>query len=416
MRYLCVVREVCLCYICGVNERFEANVNIKERISPALIASLASDVNRVNDNQYIGFHARLGQRKGDGSRLVSYYYFYRVGGRNGQQINYFIGNSDTLDAGTARRIAMQIEPHIKAGKDILKMKFEAQKSNVRLKDFWRFLGREFFLNKYKNSQDALRNIEVAVLPQLGSVPLDKLQQQLIELRVIKPLVDAKKFSQLRVVVSQFRALLQLAVDHQYLQKQPLKHHVVIGEGPAKAVADDHLSGAQIKGIYYRAGKSQKQSVYLYTLRLQILTGQPLSVILASYRQDIKGNSWLLRATNGKLTGKILPLGGPLKVLLKEVLKRFPNAHSLYLFPSKGREVGMDARAIAKSQRRFIASVHGHGIAMSALLKDIETAMINIGVEPLVVGYLFGKKLDSYLALDPRDTAIEQGLQQWYRGG
>jgi len=34
----------------------------------------------------------------------------------------------------------------------------------------------------------------------------------------------------------------------------------------------------------------------------------------------------------------------------------------------------------------------------------------------MVGYLCGKKLDSYLALDPRDTAIEQGLQQWYRGG
>ena len=91
-------------------------MNIKERITQALLAHVDLTINRINDNQIIGFHVRLGKLKLDGSRLASYYYFYRIGGRNGRQVNYFIGNSDVIDAGVARRIALKIEPHLRPEK------------------------------------------------------------------------------------------------------------------------------------------------------------------------------------------------------------------------------------------------------------------------------------------------------------
>jgi len=395
-------------------------VNIKDRITQGLVNSVAMDVLRINDNQYPGFHARFGTVKADGSRLISYYYFYRVGGRNGKQANYFIGNSAQMDAGVARRIAAKIYPHVSAGEDILQLKFAAEKQQIRLKDFWRFSAKDLFLIKYKNASDAVRNIEVNVLPQIGSVTLDKITNELVELRVFSPLIKAQKMSQLKVIASQLRGVLEHAVSNGYLRSQPIKRFKTIP--PVKHViqkVEVDLSAAQIKGIYYRAVKTTTHRAYLYTLRLQILTGQPLSTILASYRQDIKGNYWSLRATNGKLSGKIIPLQGPLKALFKEIISRFPLVNSLYLFPSKiarnGVDAAMDGRALAKAQQRFILDIHGQAIAMGSLIKQVELAMVRVNVPLLVVAYLFNRKVSDYLTLDPKDPLIALGLTQWYSG-
>jgi len=395
-------------------------MRIKERITQGGITSVASNVTRVNDSQYPGFHARFGKPKDDGTRLVSYYYFYRVGGRNGKQCNYFIGNSEQIDAGVARRIAAKIQPLVKRGEDILKLKFNSEKDHVRLSEFWRFSGEKMFSKKYKNANDAIRNIERNVLAQIGSVPLDKITNELVELRIFRPLLKQKKLSQLKSVASQLRGLLQFAVDSDYLVAQPIKPLtglLVTALIPQRK--SQSLSGPQIKGIYYRAAKTPKLLAYLYTLRIQILTGQSLSSILASYRQDIKGNYWSLRATNGKLTGKIIPLHGPLKILLKEVIVAFTTPDSLFLFPSKlvrnGGDVAMDPRAIAKSQQRFIMEVQGTKITSSELIQHIEMAMVELGVPGLVVAYLFDRKIEQYLTLDPKDQSIATGLTQWYSG-
>jgi len=393
---------------------------MRDRITQMLVTSVDNNVIRINDSQYVGFHARFGKVKADGTRLISYYYFYRIGGRNGKQCNYFIGNSEQMDAGVARRIAAKIEPLIKRGEDIVKLKFDAEKEHVRLNDFWRFSGEEFVKNKYKNSSDVIRSIEKNVLAQLGSVPLDKLTHHLVMLRVFEPLLKQKKLSQLKVVASQLRALLQHAVDKNYLNVQPIKP--LRGVMAKKAVVSNPpllLSGPQIKGIYYRAMKTPDQLAYLYTLRIQILTGQSLSTILASYRQDIKGNYWSLRASNGKLTGQKIPVQGPLKTLFKDVVAGFSNPSSLFLFPSKlkrnGNDVAMDPRSIAKSQQRFIIAVQGTKVTSSELMRNIEVAMIDLGISGLVVAHLFNRKIEQYLRLDPKDQSISTGLTQWYNG-
>jgi len=409
-----------MCYICGIKLFYGVILRIKDRITQVLVTTVDNTVIRINDSQYVGFHARLGKVKADGTRLISYYYFYRIGGRNGKQCNYFIGNSEQIDAGVARRIAAKIEPRIKQGEDILRLKFDAEKEHVRLNDFWRFSGEHFFKNKYKNSRDAIRCIEQHVLAQLGSVPLDKLTHHLVMLRIFEPLLKQKKHSQLKVVASQLRALLQHAVDNNYLVVQPIKP--LTGIIKSKSVASKSpllLTGPQIKGIYYRAMKTPNRLAYLYTLRIQILTGQSLSTILASYRQDIKGNYWSLRATNGKLTGKKIPVQGPLKTLFKEAIAGFSNPTSLFLFPSKlsrnGSDVAMDPRAIAKSQQRFILAVQGTKVTSSELVKNIELAMVDLGVPGLVVAHLFNRKIETYLRLDPKDQSISAGLTQWYSG-
>lgn len=393
---------------------------IKERISVAVVKNARVELKRINDNQYQGFHARLGKLRADGSRLISYYFFYRVGGRNGRQSNYFIGNSDTMDAGVARRIAGQIHPLVKAGKDILKLKFQSEKEQVRLKDFWRFSGREYFEKKYKNSDDYIRNIERDVLPNIGSVHLRKLSDRLIQLRVFKPLIERGKPNQVKAVASQLKSLLGYAIETDYLTSLPIKSPL-IGHANAESTQGDEvvISPAQIKAIYYRATKESGNKPYLYTLRLQILTGQSLSTILASYRQDIKGNYWSLRSTSGKLTGKVIPLQGPLKALLKEVLERFSTAQSLYLLPSKKcndtLDVSLDPRALAKSQQRFIINVIEQKISMSKLCKQVEAAMVTNGVPVLVVAYLFDRKVEDYLRLFAKDPVIAAGLTQWYNG-
>ncbi|NRA62329.1 MAG: hypothetical protein HRU25_15810 [Psychrobium sp.] len=395
-----------------------AKLSPKVRITESVILQASNEVSRINDNQIIGFHVRLGKPQSDGGRLASYYYFYRIGGRNGRQVNYFIGNSSNIDAGLARRIAVQIQPHVKAEKDILKMKFEAEKSNVRLKDFWLYLGRDFFVKKYKNQADAIRNIEAIILPAIGSVHLDKLSHQLVELRVVRPMQKRNTLSQLKVVISQLRGLLKHAVQCHYLTVQPLASFDIEQEKtPITTKISATLSGAQIKGLYYRASKVGRNAVYLYTLRLQILTGLDLTTICASYRQDIRTNLWSLRASNGKLTGKIIPLSGPLKLLLKEILKTFPRAQSLYLFPAKkssGKQQTMDVRSLAKAQQRFIFDVQQVTLSMSQLLSNIERAMIEAKLDPLVVAHLFNKKLADYLTLDVKDPKILTALETWYK--
>ncbi|MDP2560319.1 hypothetical protein [Psychrobium sp. 1_MG-2023] len=405
-------------------------MNLKLRISAAELAKCSLEVTRVNDSQISGFHARFGKTNSDGYRLISYYFYYRLGGRNGRQVNYFIGNSSTMDVGTARRIAMQIEPLVKQGKDIVQMKFEAEKQTVKLKTFWRFKGADFIMKKYKNSQDAKRNFEVDILPKIGSVELSKISQRLVEVRVLKPLVSAGKKSQAKVILSQLKALLSFAVDQQYLTHQPIKKVDPSFFGSTDLSNSDLnsreprdgdaiLSGAQLKGIYFRASKATRRSAFLFTLRLQILTGQSLSTICQSYRQDIKANRWLLRGSDGKLTGKSIPVTGPLKALLKEVVTEFTNRESLYLFPGKGarakQDRNMDSRALAKAQQRFIFDVHQERVSMTQLLSDIKHAMITLKINPLVIAYLFHDNLSGYLAIESDCPSIAVGLEQWYGG-
>lgn len=394
-----------------------------ERITEQVIATCSQEIKRINDSVLNGFHARLGVTRTDGSRLVSYYFFYRVGGRNGRQVNYFIGNSKTMDAGLARRIALQIEPHVKAGKDIEEMKFSAEKEHVKMKEFWRFLGMKFIVEKYKNGQEICRLFEQHILPQIGSVQLAKINQRIVELRIINPLLEAEKFSTAKSVIVYLKQVLKYAVKMNYLNSQPIDNLSIDGEPSSKndkrREEELSLTGAQLKGIYYRASKMTGSNTYLFTLRLQILSGQSLATICRAFRQDIKGNKWLLRDRNGKLSGKIIPCDGPLKNLLKQGVKQFTNAQSLYLLPGKGArkkaDKAMDAKSLAKLQQQFIFEVHGSKRSMSNMLKDIETAMIDVGVSPLVVAYLFHRKLDSYLALSSEDPAIAVGLNQWYRG-
>jgi len=396
-------------------------MNVSERISEHTIGLAKHNVNRINDNVIKGFHVRFGKLNNDGSRLVSYYFFYRIGGRNGRQVNYFIGNSQSMDAGLARRIALQIEAHLQAGSDIEKMKFEAEKEQVKVKGFWRYLGRDFVLNKYKNGLDVCRLFEQYILPQIGSIQLTKLSHRLIKLRVVDPLIAKDQVSLARSVISYLKQLLQHSVSNNYLTTMPLMKFDVLAINPNVINKDDrvHLTGPQIKGIYYRASKANAKSTYLFTLRLQILSGQSLAVICRSYRQDIKGNKWLLRDINGKLNGKTIPLDGPLKALLKQGVKEFSNPASLYLLPGKGRRKDadrpIDSKSLAKHQKCFIDEVQGVTLSMSQFLIDIELSMIEVGVNPLVVAYLFHKKTAPYLQLSPDDPLIAQELQNWYLG-
>lgn len=397
-------------------------MNVTQRISEQNIVTCPQDVVRINDKVLKGFHVRLGKLKSDNTRLASYYFFYRIGGRNGRQVNYFIGNSHNMDAGLARRIALQIEPHVKAGKDIQKMKFEAEKEAVKFKDFWRFCGEQFVEQKYKNSHDIIGQFKRHIIPQIGSIDLRKLSQRIIDLRIVSPLVQHNKHSSARQLISILKQLLEHAVTLHYLDRQPIESFEQLKRHPAQLKNQDlsmRLTGAQIKGVYYRASKSSKTSVYLFTLRLQILSGQSLAVICRTYRQDIKVNKWLLRDTNGKLSGKAIPLIGPLKSLLKQGVKDYTNAQSLFLIPGKGKrgaqDRAMDPKSLAKLQQQFIIDVHGHKRTMSQLLSDIEQAMLAVNVAPLVVGYLFHKKLESYLNLAPDDPIISAGLTTWYSG-
>ena len=398
-------------------------MNKNERITEHVIAICSPEVKRINDNVLKGFHVRLGVVKKDGSRLASYYFFYRVGGRNGRQVNYFIGNSETMDAGLARRIALQIEPHVKAGNDIEAMKFAAEKEQVKVKEFWRFLGAKFITAKYKNGHEICRLFELHILPQIGSVQLAKINQRIVELRVINPLLDASKISMATSVIVYLKQLFKYAVQMDYLTRQPIENLRINKEIQSNNDRTDKqefaLTGAQLKGIYYRASKMPASNTYLFTLRLQILSGQSLATICRTFRQDIKGNKWLLRDRNGKLNGKVIPCDGPLKSLLKQGVKQFTNAQSLYLLPGKGArkkdDKAMDAKSLAKLQQQFIFEVHGRKRSMSNMLRDIEAAMVDIGVSPLVVAYLFHRKVDAYLALNNDDPLIADGLNHWYRG-
>ena len=123
--------------------------------------------------------------------------------------------------------------------------------------------------------------------------------------------------------------------------------------------------------------------------------------------------------NGKLNGKAIPLEGPLKALLKEGVKDYSMAKSLYLIPGKGSRAkddkSMDPKSLAKHQKKFITDVQGQSLSMTQLQLDIKNAMIQVGVSPLVVAYLFHTKVEDYMQLAADDPLITKGLNNWYNG-
>lgn len=66
-------------------------MKVSQKITDAVIANVPAEVKRVLDTEIRGFYLDVGAQKANGSRRMSYYLYYRIGGRHGTERRYKIG-------------------------------------------------------------------------------------------------------------------------------------------------------------------------------------------------------------------------------------------------------------------------------------------------------------------------------------
>jgi len=96
---------------------------IKQKITISSIKSLTPDVERINDSEIPGFHARISK-----TGRITYYFYYRL---NGQQANFKLGTGNELTAVQARDLAKQKAADVTKGVDIQAGKKQAKEEAKR---------------------------------------------------------------------------------------------------------------------------------------------------------------------------------------------------------------------------------------------------------------------------------------------
>lgn len=93
-------------------------MKVSQKITDAVIASLPAEVKRVVDIEIRGLYLDVGAQKTDGSRRMSYYLYYRIGGRNGTERRYKIGEAALMTAGQARAEAKKLKSRVILNEDV----------------------------------------------------------------------------------------------------------------------------------------------------------------------------------------------------------------------------------------------------------------------------------------------------------
>ena len=96
---------------------------IKQKITISSIKTLSPGVERINDTEIPGFHARISK-----TGRITYYLYYRL---NGQQANYKIGTAAEITPVQARDLAKLKSAEVTHGSDIQTEKKQAKVENQR---------------------------------------------------------------------------------------------------------------------------------------------------------------------------------------------------------------------------------------------------------------------------------------------
>lgn len=191
---------------------------IKQKITISSIKVISPGLERINDTEIPGFHARISK-----TGRITYYLYYRI---NGQQSNYKIGTSHELTAVQARDLAKQKMADVTKGIDVQADK-KAAKEEVKRRYHLRldrFLEENYlpFLESRnpKTAKKMYRELSSS-FKEFLDFDIDKLTPFQIEKWRNRKSKDGLSYTTINYYVNTLKCALSRAVDWGVIEKHDL---------------------------------------------------------------------------------------------------------------------------------------------------------------------------------------------------
>jgi integrase len=230
-----------------------------------------------------------------------------------------------------------------------------------------------------------RRLRRNALPVIGGIRLAELRRRDVR-NVSDPLLRRGRKVEATRVFEDVRAVVRWAVEHEYLDANPLDGM----RKPAEATSSNRvLSDAEIAKLWNGLPKALARSKQCQTIiKLCLATGQRVGEVAGLVRAelDLKAREWRLpgnRTKNGH--GHLVPLSNLVLQLIKEAQADAGQGEPLFPCGNGSLSPVAVARTIlrANGAGRFgIVSWSAHDLRRTAL-----TGMARLGVAPIVLGHI-----------------------------
>ncbi|MCL1160474.1 site-specific integrase [Shewanella chilikensis] len=391
--------------------------SVKVKITDSIMRQVPEEVTRINDAELSGFYVQIGERSPNGVRSFTYYLYYRLGGRNGIQRRYPIGNANVLTASEARKEATRLKGRVAIGEDVFltRKKTHAAIAKSKTEPKVALLVKEFmdiYVNRHrKRPEEVQRMMNADILPTLGKEKLSQLNRRLVINKGLDPILARGSKVQANKTLSVLKQMFDFGIQRGLLDHNPLagtKRQVVGGNESSR---DRHLSLAEIQIVFDRLPRLGISHQVITILKIILLTGCRVNEIAsAKWREfDFENQLWTIpkenvKAKKGKEKEHHVPLNDHLIALLDEAKKAYAYLNSEYVFPSLSCTTvapgvkPIDKRSVARAVKRHIEELGVEPFTPHDLRRTTATMLSELGVDPIVVEKVLNHELMGVMAV------------------
>jgi integrase len=430
---------------------------LNAKLTGSLLKSVDPSIRRISDTEVRGFHVRLGKPKADGSRQGAYYLYYRIGGRNGLERNFKIGelSENGLTPSKARDEAEVQKGLIKKGIDVFAEREAREQESIAKKaeekaaevaqvkkesETVEYLVNEF-IERYvkrerKRPESAINIFNNDVLPQIGKVPLSDITSRLILNDCIDLIVDRGHKPHARKTLALIKQAFQFGVDRGLIQANPIANTSVTANTGKEISRDRFLTDDELKQLFKDLPNVGITRQVQLVIELLCLTGcRVQEMCLAEWSHvDFEERMWFFPPENtksrrGEEKPHFVPMNGEIIKRLKELSAQHNYLASKFVFPSVTNRTGqpgdqpLDKRSIARAIKRHIkpeegANPNGRYINLEAFTphdfrRTLQTHLSKMKVDTIVTEKLLNHELAGMLRvynqhdyMDERREALE----------
>jgi integrase len=428
---------------------------ITAKITNLTLKNVDADITRINDTEVKGFHVRLGKQKLDGSRSGAYYFYYRIGGRNGFQRNYKISGFTEKTVPAARKEAEKLKGRVKDNIDVFAER-EArekesvdQKKAVEAKEVEQFKQNletvEYLVNEFteryvkrerKRPESAINIFNNDVLPQIGKVPLSSITSRLILNDCIDLIVDKGHKPHARKTLALIKQAFQFGVDRGLIQSNPIANTSVTANTGKELSRVRFLNEDELRQLFKDLSNVGITRQVQLVIELLCLTGcRVQEMCLAEWSHiDFDERMWFFPPENtksrrGEEKPHYVPMNDEIIKRLKELSAQYNYLGSPFVFPSVTNRTGqlgeqpIDKRSIARAIKRHIkpkdnANPSGRYLNVAAFTphdfrRTLQTNLSKMKVDTIVTEKLLNHELSGMLRvynqhdyMDERREALE----------
>lgn len=390
---------------------------VKLKLTDAVIKQLPAEIARVNDTEISGFYLQAGKLSADRERACIYYLYYRIGGRNGQQRRYPIGNAAVLSAQEARKEAIRLKGRVSLGEDVFLTRKETYSAIVKAKaePTVVVLAKEFMdiyvTPQRKRPEEVERMLHADILPTIGKLKLSQLTRRVVINKALDPILARGSKVQANKTLSILKQMFDFGIQRGLLENNPLtgtKRQVV---GGSERSRERHLSVSEIKHVFATLPQLGVSNQVITILKLILLTGCRVNEISAAKWDefDFEARMWTIpkdrvKAKKGREKEHQVPLNDKLIELLNEAKVAYGYLNSEFVFPSLSCttvEPGakpIDKRSVARAVNRHIEPLEIEPFTPHDLRRTTATLLAELGTDPIVVEKVLNHELMGVMAV------------------